>query len=142
MGNAPVCHISVDETVTQPTARNLAYVPPAHDLQSALKAIEALRQNLMILTGQVAAQRPSVTFMQQPGSSPGSQAAGGSRPSNSQPSQGGKNPNVGRWVEDSRAVVVRRITNPNDPEQFVDVKQINRLTMKDTVTGELWVWGG
>lgn len=135
----PVCHISVNETIVQPGARHLPTIPPvnAGDLQSLVNAINAIRQMLNILTGQLAAQRPSVTVMQQPGSSPGSQ---GARPSNSQPGHG--NQQEGRWVEANRATVTRRITNPEDPEQYVDVKQINRLTMKDTVTGELWVWNG
>ncbi len=139
MGAAPVCHVSVDEVLTQPPARKLAYIPPATDLQSALRAIEALRQNILVLTGQLAAQRPTIAFFSQGGAAgTGSQVAG-ARPSNSKP---GSNPDQGRWIEQSRTTEVKRITNPDDESQFVDVQQINRLTMQDTVTGELWVFTG
>jgi hypothetical protein len=33
-----------------------------------------------------------------------------------------------------------RVTNPNDDSQYVDIERINRLTMRNNNTGELWVW--
>jgi hypothetical protein len=45
-----------------------------------------------------------------------------------------------RWVEQSRQTGKVRVYNPDDHEQYVDVEQINQLTMRDQITGATWVW--
>ena len=45
-----------------------------------------------------------------------------------------------RWMEKSRVTVKVRVYNPDDHEQYVDVEQIDQLTMIDQITGATWVW--
>lgn len=45
-----------------------------------------------------------------------------------------------RWSEQSRTTSKVRVYNPDDHEQYVDVEQINQLTMVDKITGATWVW--
>lgn len=46
----------------------------------------------------------------------------------------------GRFIEISRTNKIVRVYNPQNKQQYVDVKQIVALTMKDKYTGETWVW--
>lgn len=115
MGQAPVCHVSVDQVINQPASTPMPSIPPATDLSSALQAIAALTQLVNQLSGRF-------------------------------PSNSGNNKNskqkVGRFQElkPLRTVEKKRIFNPQDKEQFVDVERINRLVFQDTVTGEQWTW--
>lgn len=122
-GKAAVCHVSTDQLIKQPPAHRLLAVPKATDLQSALRAINILQQNFQIISGQANNQQ------------------------NNNPSQGlntaaskPKPPQKGRWIEESRNTSTERIYNKDDKEQYVDVKRINSLDMRDTVTGEVWHW--
>lgn len=45
-----------------------------------------------------------------------------------------------QWEEVTRTLKIVRVENPNDSTQFVDVEQINSLTMRDRKTGEVWKW--
>jgi len=47
---------------------------------------------------------------------------------------------LGRWQEVSRVEKRVRVENPNDSDQYVEIDRINQLKMRDTVTGEEWVW--
>lgn len=98
-------------------------VPAATDLQSALNAINTLRQAVAILSGQLAGKSSLVP--------PG---AGNITPLDT------KNKGVGRFVEVKRTVETQRITNPSDSGQYVDVELITSITMQDPVTGQQWVW--
>jgi hypothetical protein len=115
----------------------LPAVPKAQDLPSALQAIQALTQIVMILSGQpppqnnVAAQQRVVQgtpvlrfFLPGPSGSAGPPGVGGSRRSN--------------WVEAFRTTATVRVENPDDSSQFVEIERINQLVMRDTVTGSTW----
>ncbi len=126
MADAPVCHIPAASNIPQPTPSALPAIPPvqAGDWQSVIDAINALALGYQLLSGQV----PPPGDPGQPGQ-PGS------------PGRAGKDAKTGgRFIELSRGTKQVRITNPDDDSQFVDVEIINRLVMKDTVTGEQWVW--
>lgn len=47
---------------------------------------------------------------------------------------------VQRWTEANRTSSKVKIYDPNDKSVFVEVEQINSLTMQDGVTGETWSW--
>lgn len=121
---APVCHISPDEPITQPTPRYLPSIPQATDLQSALAAINSMRQILLSLLGQI----PQNNLQRNGGS--------GTRTTQQ---QSGKKPDAG-FREISRVVQTVRVYNPKDKSQYVDVERINRLVLRDPVTGASWVW--
>jgi len=44
------------------------------------------------------------------------------------------------WVERSRVTKIIRVTNPQNPENWVDVERIMKLTFQNLVTQELFVW--
>jgi hypothetical protein len=120
MPECPVCHVSTDQVIDQPPKVLLPSIPEATDLNSALAAINAMRQMLLLLAGQIGrggAQGP-----------PG--AAGKSA----------QKEKVGRWNEVSRSTSKVKVFNPDDKTQFVEVERINKLTMKDSVTNEQWIW--
>lgn len=125
MANAPVCNISVNEVINQPPGVKLPSIPQATDLPSALSAIQAMTDMLNILVGNIPNTRG------QPG------RAG-------QAGQPGKNPknSIGRFTEVSGSRVTEKVkvTNPQDSSQFVEVERINKVVMRDNVTGEQWIW--
>src|SRR5579863_8869061 len=51
-----------------------------------------------------------------------------------------KKNNRARFSELSRTTQTVKISNPDDPTQFVMVKQITKLVMQDNVTKETWEW--
>lgn len=63
-------------------------------------------------------------------------------PANPNPFNQNQNVSPGKqdWNEVTRKVAVVRVFNESDRTQFVDVEQINGLTMKNKKTGETWVW--
>jgi hypothetical protein len=142
MARAPVCHVSTNQDVTAtPTGRNLPNIPRATDLASALAAIEAIRKILMGLTGQVSVRPPPSAPL--PGSGAGfsfNSPAGANirfspeKKSNSDPKDNG------RWLETERVTELKKIKNPDDPDQFIKVRRINKLVMRDSLTGEQWVF--
>lgn len=119
---APVCTDSRDEVFTQPTPNNLLAIPIPTDLPSAIQAIKALRAAVMQLTART----------------------GGPPPNPFKPQYNGftSKKTTSRWSELSQDRVVKkvRVFNPNDKTQFVDVEQINGVTMQDQLTGEKWTW--
>ena len=116
MVDAPICHIPVNQNIEQPSAPQFPAVPLATDAVSTMAAVNALRQIVQRLTGQHQGNNTNGTI----------------RP--------GQKSKIGRWNEVSRSTSKKRIKNPEDAEQYVDVERINSLTLKDSVTGELWVW--
>jgi hypothetical protein len=113
---APVCHDSRDQVITQPAPKKLPAIPVATDLASALAAIAALTTIVRSLT-------------QPPVQNNYGGVGGGGEPSKPQ-----------RWTQDKRVTETVKITNPDDPSQFVEIQRIKSLTMKDGQTGETWVW--
>lgn len=111
---APVCAVSANETIQQPKPVQYPSIPVATDLPSAIAAINAMRQVVQKLSGGFTTS-----------------------------SSGKKNtpaPPQTTFTEISRATKTVRITNPNDPTQFIDVERISSLTLKDSQTGETWGW--
>lgn len=44
------------------------------------------------------------------------------------------------WVERSRVTKIIRVTNPDNPDNWVDVERIMKLTFQNLVTKEIFVW--
>lgn len=120
MADAPICHVPGPGDDTQPIAPLLQSIPVATDLRSALAAIHAMRQVLMRISGQVKQQKkPTQAKPQKPKEDKKQQS---------------------RWIETSRVKETVKIKSRDDPDVFVEVERINRLTMQDKQTGEKWEW--
>lgn len=115
----PVCHIPPVTTTTQPGPVSLPSIPPAQPTVASLTAtVNALRQVVLFLSGQ---QGPR-----------GLQGAPG-QDAHARPA---------RWTEQGRTTSKTKVYQNNDPStgNFVEVEQINSLTMQDGITGESWRW--
>lgn len=135
MTTAPVCHISPDEAIASRGRVRFPSIPPAVDLTTALLAIKALTAIIIQLTGQQTLQGvPGIVGARGAG---GVSGAGGSPGG---PGKDGKPGKEGNWVEVDRQTQKKKITNPDDDSQFVYIQQITQLQMKDTVTGNTWLW--
>lgn len=134
MAAAPVCHIPSSSEVADPTARQFPSIPQATDLQSALAAINAMRQILQQLMGMLTPNNLQVNNnyygMQQPGG--GGRITTNTRKPSQKRDRG--------FIEVHRVTSRVRVYNPNDHEQYVDVERINQLVLRDNITGALWVW--
>lgn len=120
MSGAPVCHIAPVEVVTPHPPVNIPSIPPAGPtLPSIAASVNAMRQVIMLISGQYGNQGPR--------GAPGAAAQSRKAP-------------PARWTESVRVVETVRIFDPNDHSVFVDVERINSLGMKDKVTGEMWTW--
>lgn len=126
---APVCNVEPVIEPGQPPASKFPPIPVASDLASALAAINAMRQILMNLTGQLGVTNRGG------GNGGGGRGGGGT-------TIPPKQPKLGRWVQKSITRKTVRIYNPQDKTQFIDVSRVANLTMKDTITGEEWVYAG
>ena len=119
---APVCSDSKDEVIKQPTPNNLLGIPVATDLPTAIAAVNAMRAVLQNITGRT----------------------GGFPPKPFTPQYNGftSKKTTSRWSEVSgdRVKKVVKVYNPNDKTQFIEVEQINGVTMQDQVTGDKWTW--
>jgi hypothetical protein len=49
-------------------------------------------------------------------------------------------PYIPKWKEVHRVKTVVRVSNPNDPEQWVDVERISNLVFQDRSTNALFQW--
>lgn len=119
VSNAPVCHIAPETSPQQPGPTNLPGIPPAlPNLQSLVQTVNALRQTVIIMSGQQGTQgRPGA------------------------PGQNGGNNNArGTWSEAKRATQKVKVYNKDDKTQFIEVERINRLEMVNKDTGQTWVW--
>lgn len=118
---APVCHIPPVTTTQQPTPVNIPAIPPAGpSIASLVASVNALRLAVLLLTN----QHP------QP---PDNGTTNGFKLKNDPKGSS-------RWSEQSRVTETVRVFNPDDHSQFVDVERINKLSMRDNVTGEAWSW--
>lgn len=104
-----------------PQVKNVGNIPVARDLASTMAAVNSMRDLLIRMFNDL--NRPSG------GGSRGK--AGPKKP----PKRGD-----GRYVEVHRTLKTRRVFNPKDHEQHVDVQEITSLVMRDKLTGEQWVW--
>lgn len=128
MSNGPVCHIPPANTPGNPQPQNMPGIPgpvsppntgngnPAQDAFN--QAIANLLNAMRILLQQLANQ---------------SGTTGQSGNSKSKPP---------RWSETDRVTTTVRVFQNNDKSSnnWVDVEQINSLTMTDSVTGSRWNW--
>ena len=134
MSNAPVCHISKDQDITeQPKPTLLPFVPAAIDLPSALQAIQALKLIVQMLAGQQLVKNPNGTLQV------------GLRPAPSNPAVGKGNPKANERYTEVRSARVEktlRVFQDNDKtsSNWVDIKQVNAVSWVDNVTGELITW--
>lgn len=122
---APVCHIAPPVPLGDPGPVNAEFIPEARDMASLIAAVNALRR---------IAQRNSGGF-------------GGPRPGTGLPLGGSTGASTkeekkkqGRWSEQTRKTEKVKITNPDDPSQFVEIERINQIIWKDNVSGETFVW--
>lgn len=123
MAEAPVCHPSADQPISQPPVKQLPAIPQAYpnDPNSMAAAINALTMFVQALAGMHGAQGPA------------GQAG--------QPGRPAPKPKTGRFSEINRGVeeIKIPIVDNGDPPS-VTVSRINSLTMLDNVTGETWTW--
>lgn len=118
---APICHVPPVTPTSQPSPLDLPAIPPAQaNLQSLAASVNAMRQMLLIITGQQGTQgRPGA------------------------PGAKGQDANAkGQWTEHSRTTSKVKIYQNNDPStgNFVEVEQMNTLTMGNKDTGQTWKW--
>lgn len=128
---APICPGTTSPPVqTFGVNRALRFpsIPHARDLQSALAAINAMREAIMLLSQQIQ-QQP------EPPARPQTSAGAGGSGAKTQPKK--KKPS---WKETQRVVKKERIENPDDSSQYVEVEIIQALTLTNSATGEQWVW--
>lgn len=149
MSDAPVCHISPQQQISQPPAGKikLPSIPPVSmpsfragtdpsiitAMQSMAATITALKQMVELLSGQQAHRSSG----QAPGGQAGPGRAAGPGAHGTPPSS---KKTQSRFFETNRATAEVKIENPEDPTQFVKVRQINSLELTDAVTGETWQW--
>jgi len=137
MSNAPVCHVIPQSQPGKPSLPPMPPIPPATDLQSALYAINQLRNLINILLNQINQNNISTG-----GSSTGGSGAPGT-PSTNTPFTFP----VSQFTE----IAAKRITKTvrifgtredgtQDKTVWVDVKQIVGLTFEDQITDQTWVW--
>lgn len=120
----PVCHIPPTTTVTnQPAPQQLPSIPAASPtIASLMETVNRMRSVINYITGRQGPEGP--------------QGRAGTA------AQPAKPPKPPRWSEVSRTESTQRIYQNNDhtSSNYVDVKSINQLKMRDSVTGEGWTW--
>lgn len=122
MPTCPVCQTSFDQKVDQPAPQTTPSIPAAYDMPSLIAAVQLLTQGYNQITGRAGG------------------VSGFKSKSNSDANN--KKPNPGRFIEQrqSRVTETHKVFSKQDPTTFVEFKQINSMTFKDSVTGELWTW--
>ena len=116
-----VCHIPPASPIADPQAKDIpGLLGPPDDLLSALMAIRNLQDIVRRLAGQKPAQNNTGTFSirVQPG------------------------PGKSDWEQSDIVQEKRKIyqNNDNTSQNWVEVNQINSLTMRNKKTGETWKW--
>ena len=120
MSNAPICHIPPNVATNQPPPVPLPSIPPAQpNLASLTATVNAMRQVLLFLVGQLGAQGPQGT-----------------------PGAAGKPAPAGSWTQQEVVTQVVRIFQDNDPSSpnYVDVERVNKLVMGNNTTKQTWVF--
>ena len=122
---APVCSTTPPPAPQAKAGIVVNSVPVATDLQSAIAAVNALRQ---VVNGLLGANTTG-----NGGAGPG--------PAPGQPKTGGFNA-TNQFQVQNQVVKTTRIYDPNDPSKqtYVDVNQVTALTMYNPVTKESWQW--
>jgi hypothetical protein len=116
-----VCHIPPETTSDQPGPTNLPGIPPPNaSIPGLLATVNAMRQTILIITGQ--------------------QGVGGPR---GQAGPRGKDANAkGQWTENkaNRVTAKVKVYSKTDPTQFVEVEQVNQIEMVNKDTKQTWKW--
>lgn len=114
----PVCNINAKVPAAQPVVSPYPAIVRAYDLPSAIKAINQIANFVQILGDQFNQFNP-------PGEPQARQAAG-----------------IGnfREIRQERQTEDVKIVDPNDPEVFVEVRQITGLAFKENGSGKKIVW--
>ena len=156
-GMAPVCNVNPPAPPPKSAAPFLpSFTPPSPDNpQSIVAAIIQLQYALIAITGSNVPNNVPVELSPlnvvagnpPPGSLP---SGGGSTTTSSSTTTGGSgkkstnNPkhNYGEFIEvpNSRVYKLVKVMNPQNHSQYVMVKQIMHLTMRDKITGVKWIW--
>jgi hypothetical protein len=121
MAVCPVCNQSTSQVITQPSGLQLPSTQqPTQDLSSIVNSINALNQIVNGLSGTQSGANGSV----------------GSRPQE-------------QWIQGSPDTEKVKVYSPDtDPKNggdgsvYVTVQRVKSLTMRNTVTGEVWRWKG
>lgn len=121
MSNAPFCNVKGVTPDPNQSAAVMQPIPVATDMNSALAAIRVLRNNFNVLNDQI--NRPPAP----------PDGASGFKTKNNQKSA---------WVENPKLRLKEkvRVENPDNPDQFVEVEQINGYSMTNQKTGEVFTW--
>ena len=126
----PVCHIPPTNQRANPQPKNIPGLPgpvqvtPGNipgTLDQFAAMLNAMRMMLLQLAGQTP-QKPTDN---------------GGTTNNVVPK---KSDEKSRWAEESRTTEQVKVYNPDDKSQYITVERINKLTMKDAVTGQTWTW--
>jgi hypothetical protein len=119
---APICFTNPPPPTAEPVQPTIPAIPVATNLASAIQAINTIAQIIRSLTNQVPAGPNEIIYDLV-----------------SKPSSKKKQANFQEIVT-KRTYATTRVTNPQDPKQYVDVKQITGLTFIDKLTGQEITW--
>jgi hypothetical protein len=126
---APSCPISRSQPTQMP--RNLpdiAAIPPVRDLRSVITAINAMNNIVQHLT-RGAPQINNIRFAPIPGQPD---------PVPDPPPQYERT----TWVEVDRDYADNKVVNPDDSEQYVEIKTLSYIKWRDETTGHWLVYRG
>lgn len=114
----PVCNLNNKVNLQQPTAQSLPQIPVATDAASTTAATNVIRQIIMDMLGDL----PIGNNISENGGTPSTGSS-----------------NAGNFVEvpGTRQTSTKRIYNPDDNSQYVDITQITGLTFKDAAGNTL-----
>lgn len=124
---APVCNVNVPQPVVQPSPPALPAIPVATNLATAIQAINVMRQAINTMNNNIPPNNQN---------NQNTNINGFTTKQNQQQNT----PQKSSFVQVSVVKNTVRITNPDNPDQYVDVEQITGLTMQNPVTGQSWTW--
>ena len=124
---APVCNVNGPQPVVQPSPQALPAIPVATNLATAIQAINVMRQAINTMNNNIPPNNQN---------NQNTNINGFTTKQNQQQNT----PQKSSFVQVSVVKNTVRITNPDNPDQYVDVEQITGLTMQNPVTGQSWTW--
>lgn len=144
MATAPVCHIPVDEVISQPQPAKFPPLSRVNDLTSLLNTVNNMVLILEQLTGQTPTAGP--VGLRGTGGAAGSSGVSGSpgkQGKNGKDGKDGKPAKTGSWTEDRSQRVEEKIKiyqdNDNTSPNWVEIKRINRVVFTNNA-GQTIVW--
>ena len=118
MSQGPVCHLPSPTVATTPDPKSLPSIPPAQpNLASLTATVNALRQVIMVYTGQM-----------------------GQAGRQGQQGAAGKDAPAGSWTQTNIQTSKVKIYQNNDPStgNYVEVERVDGLTMGNKITNQTW----